>query len=345
MTDTMGKVLVTGASGFIGYHLVKALVAHGDEVTCLVRPTSSLDRIKPLGVALACGDVTEAESLLAPVEGKAVVYNVAGCTRALTRRELHRVNEEGCRHVVQACAAATTPPVLVHVSSLAAAGPSPRGRLRSETDPLQPVSHYGRSKRAGESAAEPFADRVPITVVRPAIVLGEADAVGLSMFSSVARSRLHFVVGWAPRQYSIIHAADLAEMMILAAQRGARLPPPSQRRDEPSNAQGYYFAACNEHPTFGQLGKMLGEALGCRFVVVMPVAVPVAWLAAAGAEVVGQVCRRPFFFRLDKFREASASSWACSPQKAMDDLGFSVRMPLLDRLRQTVQWYRREKWL
>jgi len=341
----MGKVLVTGASGFIGYHLVKALVARGDEVTCLVRHRSSVDRIKPLGVELAYGDVTDAESLLAPVAGKSVVYNVAGCTRALTRRQLHRVNEEGCRNVAQACAAAANPPVLVHVSSLAAAGPSLRGRLRVETDPSQPVSDYGRSKRAGELAAEQSADRLPITVVRPPIVLGEADAVGLSMFSSVARSRFHFVVGWVPRRYSIIHAADLAELLILAAERGARLLPASQRHDAASNSRGYYFAGCEQHPTFGQLGRLIAEALECRFVVVMPVALPVAWLAAAGAELVGQVCRRPFFFRLDKWREASASSWACSPEKAAEELGFSVRVPLLDRLRQTVQWYRGEKWL
>lgn len=341
----MGKVLVTGATGFIGFHLVKALVARGDGVTCLVRSSSSLDRIQPLGVQLAYGDVTDAASLPAAVAGKSVVYHVAGCTRALTRRQLYRVNQEGCRNMAEACATAANPPVLVLVSSLAAAGPSAPDRLRVETDPCQPVSDYGRSKRAGELAAEQFADRVPITVVRPPIVLGEADAVGLSMFSAVARSRVHFVVGLAPRRYSVIHAADLAELLILAAERGSRVLPPGLRHDATTEAQGYYFAAGEEHPTFGQLGRLIAEALGCRFVVVLPVALPVAWLAAASTELVGQICRRPFYFRLDKWREASASSWACSPAKAADELGFTARRPLIERLRQTVQWYRQERWL
>ena len=338
----MARVLVTGASGFIGFHLVKALVARGDDVTCLVRTTSPSEPLKSLGATLAFGDVTDSGSLLAPVAGKGVVYHVAGCTTAVRQEQLYRVNEQGCRHVLQACAAQSNPPVVIHVSSLSAAGPSPQGRLRTETDPPQPVSDYGRSKRAGELAAGPFAGRVPITIVRPPIVLGEMDRVGLAMFRAIARLGIHCVIGRTSHRFSVIHAADLAGLLILAAQRGARL---AQEHDEASQSQGYYFAACDEHPTFGQLGKMIGTALGRRSTLVMPVAVPVASVIAGITEAATQICRRPFYFKFDKFREARAGAWTCSPEKARKELGFSPGAPLAERLRQTVQWYRREKWL
>ncbi len=340
----MSKVLVTGASGFIGHHLTQTLVACGHEVTCWC---ASVPRgfTQTAGVTLAYGDVTDASSLPAAVEGSSVVYHVAGCIKSLRRQQLYRVNEEGSRNVAQACAAQANPPVLVVVSSLAAAGPSSDDRLRIESDPPQPVSEYGRSKRAGELAIAPFADRVPITIVRPAIVLGEGDVASLSLFKTVKQMGTHFVVGWKAHHFSLIHVADLAALLILAAERGARLatlPPPDEQA---ARAQGYYFAACDEHPTYAELGKKIGQSMGRRFTLVVPIGPGVAWAAAATSELVAQTVRVPFIYRLDKFREAIAGAWTCSPQKAFDELGFRPALPLLDRLRQTFEWYRREKWL
>lgn len=339
----MAKVLVTGASGFIGSHLVETLIARGDEVTALVRRTSPADPLRSLGATLAHGDVTQAEGLREAVVGQSVVYHVAGSTRALRARELFEVNRRGVGNVARACAEQARPPVLVVVSSLAAAGPSPRGRLRTDADPLHPVSAYGRSKRAGEKAARQFADRVPITIVRPPIVLGERDRNGLAMFKAVARTGLHLVPGSAPETYSIIHAADLAQLLVLAAERGTRLAPAGAC--DPSDARGFYFAAGDQHPTWCQLGRMIGAALGRGRAFTLPVPMALAWTLAAGTEVVAQISRQPFYLGIDKFREVSAGSWACSPQKALEELGFSVAAPLAERLRQTVEWYRKTGWL
>lgn len=341
----MTKVLVTGASGFVGHHLSQALVARGDDVTCLVRKSSNVERLKPLGVTLAYGDVTDPSSLAPAVAGKAVVYHLAGRIKSLRRQQFYEVNEEGCRNVAQACAAQSSPPVLVSVSSLAAAGATSNSHLRVETDAPHPVSDYGRSKRAGELAIEPFADRVPITIVRPPIVVGEGDLPTLALFKMVKRMGVHLAVGWRSHRFSLIHAADLASLLILAAERGERLAPPSPADDQAVHAQGYYFAACDEHPTYGELGKKIGEAMGRRFTLVIRFGPGMAWVVAAVSEAVAQMLRVPFTFRLDKFREAIAGSWTCSPQKAFDQLGFRVETPLLDRLRQTYEWYCREKWL
>lgn len=216
----MAKVLVTGASGFIGSHLASALVARGDEVTCLVRKTSQIKGLNGLGVQLVYGDVTQPESLLSAVAGQETVYHLAGITLALTKRQFFRVNQEGIRNIARACAAQPGPPVLLVVSSLAAAGPALDGRPKIESDPSQPVSAYGRSKRAGEQEAELFADRVPTTIVRPPIVFGERDHLGLPLFRSVDKFGIHFVPGRGRHRYSLIHVADLAELIILVAQRG-----------------------------------------------------------------------------------------------------------------------------
>ncbi len=339
----MAKVLVTGASGFIGGHLVSALVARGDDVTCLVRRTSPVARLERLGAARTLGDVTDLEGLKSAVAGKSLVYHLAGLIKGLHAREMYRVNEGGTANVARACAEQSQPPLLIYISSLAAAGPSTPQRLRVETDPPQPVSVYGKSKRAGELAAQHYADRVPITVVRPPIVLGEGDRIGLPLFKSVARWGIHVVGGLAPRKFSVIHADDLAEGLILAAQRGERLLPPGE--DDQSRWRGFYFVGDEEHREYGDLGRIVGEALGRRRVCVIRLPVPLVWAAASGVQLAAYLRRRALFLGPDKAREICAASWTCSPRKAIDQLGFRVAAPLAERLRQTAAWYRSEGWL
>jgi nucleoside-diphosphate-sugar epimerase len=339
----MAKVLVTGASGFIGTHLVAALAARGDEVTCLVRQTSEVDSLHDAGACLLFGDVADRSSLTAAVAGQSVVYHVAGCTQALSPRLFYRVNQRGVANVAQVCAGQTTPPVLVSVSSLAAAGPANEDHPKTEADRSEPVSHYGHSKRAGERAAEHYADRVPITIVRPPIVLGEGDRMGLPLFRSIARFGVHMVPGLDRRRFSLIHADDLVNLLILAAERGRRLPP--RERPESQGSQGYYFAACEENPAYSDLGRMIAEVMGRRLVVVIPTVTPLVWMVAVAGEAISRIRQDPLFMNLDKAREITAGNWLCSADAAAKELGFTVSVPLLERLRQTAQWYRDKKWL
>ena len=340
----MAKVLISGASGFIGYHLAKLLVDGGNEVTCLVRRTSNVDQVERPRVDLAYGDVTDPGSLREAVAGKSVVYHLAGLIRAFRREDLHRVNEEGVRNMAAACAELDDPPVLVIVSSLAAAGPAPARGLRTEEDPAEPVSNYGRSKRAGELAAGEFADRVPITIVRPPVVFGQGDRACLEMFLSVSRCRLHFVPSRRPHKFSFIHAADLARLLVSAAERGSRLAAAAQAKDG-SSTEGYYFADSGEHPTYHELGHMIGDALGYRRTFSISFGPPMVWLVAAVSGLAGRIRGTPAYLCIDKAREATAGSWACSGKKAADELGFSVAKPLAERFKETAEWYRTEKWL
>ncbi|MCE5267440.1 MAG: NAD-dependent epimerase/dehydratase family protein [Planctomycetaceae bacterium] len=338
----MANVLVTGATGFIGTHLVATLAARGDTVTCLVRKSSRIGGLRQAGAELAYGDVTSRDGVNSAVAGRDIVYHLAGCTMALQPRYFYLVNQHGVANVARACAGQTTPPVLVVVSSLAAAGPAMDGRPKTEADRPSPVSHYGHSKRAGERAAEAFADRVPITVVRPPIVLGQGDRMGLPLFRSIARLGVHLAPG-LQRRFSVIHADDLVQLLILAAERGKRLPARSESQSY--RPDGYYFAASEEAPTYADLGRLVGEALGRHLVVIVPTATPLVWMVAWAGEAISHLRHDPLFMNLDKAREINAGSWICSAEAAAQQLDFSVGAPLLERLRQTAEWYRQAGWL
>lgn len=339
----MALALVTGATGFIGPHLVERLKSQGYDVRCLVRGTSNTGALSRLGVQFARGDVTQDESLAAALADVSVVFHLAGLTKALRRADMQHVNQQGVRNVAAACARQAQPPVLVLVSSLAAAGPMPNGALRSPADPPAPVSHYGHSKRAGELAAAQFAAQTPITVVRPPAVFGEGDTNCLRIFQPIAKFGVHGVVRGGRDRLSLVHVADLAQALTLAAERGTRLSP-----GEPGSVElgrGFYFAAADEHPDQIELGHMIGAALGRSRVRVLNMPPIGPWLIGTIGQAVQTVFRKPAIINWDKIREVTAGSWTCDPATAKVELGYQPAASLADRLRQTAEWYRRERWL
>ncbi len=341
----MAKVLVTGASGFIGTRLSERLVARGDKVTCLVRPTSNRTALDSFGVRYAWGDVCDRAAMQAAVRDTDVVYHLAGQATAFRANDLMRINCDGFCNVVLACADCKKPPVLIAVSSLAAAGPSPPGRERTESDPAEPVSNYGLAKRAAELVAEQFAERVPITIVRPPIVFGERDTQMRNLFRSVFRYGIHVALGVANSRYSLIHVDDLCGSLIACAEDGKRLAPAGTVATA-NPPQGYYFVAADEQPTFAELGTLIGKSLGRKSVRVLRSSGSIAlWSAAAVAEGIARLRGQPFIFNLDKAREASAGNWVCSAQTIRRELRFAPRVPMLDRLRQTSAWYLQRNWL
>jgi nucleoside-diphosphate-sugar epimerase len=332
----MVKALVTGANGFVAAHLIPALLSRGYEVRGLVRRAPSSGYLHSLGIELVAGDVTDAKSLLPAVAGTDVVFHLAGLTKALTAGEFMRVNAQGVANIADACAAQPTPPVLVTTSSLAAAGPAPNGRLRTEIDPPAPVSKYGISKRAGELEAQARADKLAITVVRPPIIFGEHDIHTEYMFGPIARKGLHAVVGLGPWHFSLIHAADLAQGLILAAEKGKRILPQNQCG---ADAPGFYFFADDPQPTYPELGRMIGRAVGRSYVQMVKFPRPIAYIVASICEIFFRLRRRPGIVNIDKVIEATAGSWVCSAERARAELGFCIGAPLADRLKQTADWF------
>jgi len=339
----MQRALITGASGFIGSHLAATLVQQGVGVRCLVRPTSRTEQLNTLGVQLVEGDVRDPSRLAAAVRGTDVVYHLAGLTKALSLDALLRVNRQGVENVARASAQQPNPPVLLVVSSLAAAGPSLADRPRTEAEPSTPVSNYGRSKLGGEVAARGWADQMPISIVRPPIVLGEGDREGWKLFRVIARRGLHVVPAMGAARVSIIHADDLVTALQQVADRGQRVAADNASTQDPQG--GVYFVAAEIDPTYVELGHLVAGAVGRQHVRVLHAPRPLVRTAALLGEAVGQVRRKPTLFNLDKFREAIAGSWTCSADRIHRELGFLPTRSLEQRLRQTADWYRREGWL
>ena len=183
------RCLVTGASGFIGSHLAAALAAAGHDVSCLVRSTSRVDFLSTLPVRLVDGDCRERGSLRAAVSGADYVFHLAGAISAADRQTYFDVNAGGTKNLVDACLE-WNPALrrLVHVSSIAAAGPSPRGGSLSESDECRPVSDYGRSKLEAELALRAAGDRLPWVIIRPPNVLGPRQK---ELEESIGLLRLH----------------------------------------------------------------------------------------------------------------------------------------------------------
>jgi nucleoside-diphosphate-sugar epimerase len=346
---SMAKVLITGGTGFIGAKLTERLVARGDDVTCLVRVPGRCGVVRKHGARVIYGDVRDCQQVRQATAGCDMVYHLAGLVSAFRLRDMISVNVDGFRNVVEACAASETPPTLVMVSSLAAAGPSTAERPRVESDPPAPVSNYGRSKRAAEQLAQNFAARVPITIVRPPIVYGEGDVNMLSVYRSIYRLRLHAAFGVAHSRYSLVHVCDLVEALLLCCQSGKRLLPMDAHSTngaaEAASAAGYYFVAGDEQPTFGELGQLIGKALNRRVLVCGGSRTFMLWSVAAGAEAIARLRRKPYIFNFDKAREAQAGSWTCSALAIQSQLGFRPSAPLVVRLQQTADWYLQQKLL
>jgi len=333
-------VFVTGASGFIGTHLVEHLLRQGCEVRCLIRPTTPATHLLRPNLIRVSGTLTAPESYRRALAGCDTVFHLAGLVASRHPAELMATNGHGTARLAEACADRPNPPTLVAVSSLAAAGPPRHDRgFRDETDSPQPVSHYGSSKRAGEIELQKQAGRLPITVVQPGIVYGARDRKIATMFKAIARSGVHFVVGFRTPRLSLIHVDDLVQLLLLAAATGERL---DGHPDGDYSPTGYYLACDDQaHPTYWQLGHRVGRALGRR-VLVWPLLRPVGWSVGALAEwaaAPGGVLSR------DKIREATVPSWACSAAKARGRLGFRPAMPLDARLRQTANWFSEHGWL
>jgi nucleoside-diphosphate-sugar epimerase len=310
-------------------------------VSCLVRATSCIDGLRSVGAQFVTGDVTDCASIgRALAESQAgIVFHLAGLTKALRKDDFLCVNAGGVESVAAACADRTDKPVLVVVSSLAAAGPCVVGKPLVESDVPTPVSAYGRSKLAAEKAAARYAAVVPISIVRPPIVFGPGDRGMLEMFRSIARWGIHVVPGQGERCFSLIHVADLVEGLLLVAEKGERLHPSG------SPGEGIYFISADDYPTYAELGHAIAIALGKKCTAVVHMPRPLMKLAGLCGDAMGRIRHRPTWINSDKITEALAGSWTCSSTKANTHLGWFPAAVLAERLDETAQWYRNAGWL
>ena len=337
----MKTVFVTGATGFIGRHVVCALLDRGCEVRCLVRSPARARHLQGSGARIVAGTLEDVSHWQSHLAGCDTVFHIGGLVAACSRQELFATNGAAVGGVADACSALPSPPVLIHLSSLAASGPTrDAGRLRSEADPPAPVSRYGHSKRAGELELVRRAGRMPITIMRPGIVFGQYDKNLVPIYQMIHWMRLHLLMGFHNPRLSLLHVSDLMELVLAAADRGERMT-----ADDPLSARGIYNACDDrEHPTYADLGRRVAASLR-RSVLVVPLPLTLAIPTSYAVEQFWNLCGQASIVSPDKLREAMATSWAASAARAREQLGFTPRAVLDTRLQETADWLREHKRL
>lgn len=316
------RVCITGATGFVGWHLCEGFRDAGWEVTGLVRrgsPKPLPARVSRLEASLTATDFTVAFA------GSSLVVHAAGVTRARDARVFQTINVKATEAVVKAVNAARSH--LLFISSQAAAGPGTPERPAREDDRSQPVTAYGRSKLAAEEAIRANA-RNRWTVLRPSSIYGPRDRQFLPLFKMARRGL--FPLASASASYTFVHVDDVVRAAIAAA--------------ADNRATGEVFFVGHPQPvTTTTLLDAIGVAVGrgCHPTPVPRVAIRL--LAAAG-ELSWKLGRQPLLDRA-RLTELYADGFVCSVEKLKASLGVEASVALQDGIAQTGDWYRREGWI
>lgn len=324
------KIFVTGGTGFVGSHLVEHLLDAGHDVVCLVRSPAKAEALFPeRRPRLVQGTLFDVTALRQAADGADVIVHGAAVLTARSRAKFFEVNEGGTRQVLQAAPASLRR--FVYVSSLAAAGPSRRGRQLQGGEREAPVTHYGASKLAGELVVRGGA--VPWTIVRPPSVYGPRDVEFLRVFRMV-RKGLMPMFGDGSQELSFVYVTDLARALLAVA--------------GPRDTAGQVYYPC--HPdVVRQRAFVQAVARAVRPDAPPPRLLPLPGaLARAGLWVTGSAAwlmGRATMLSADKANEFLAEAWTCSPAALERDTGWTATNSLSVGLAKTVAWYRDQGWL
>ena len=325
------KALVTGATGFTGGHLARALVRRGVQVRALVRKPEAASDLAAAGIELVKGDLERREELAGAARGVEVVYHVAALYRqaGLPEATYHRVNAESAGWIVDAAAAGGARRV-VHCSTVGVHGDIEHPPA-DEDAPLRPGDTYQVTKLEGERLARAAAERtgIELAIVRPSGIYGPSDRRLLKLFRGVARRRF-VVLGDGEIFYHLTHVDDLVEGFRLAG-------------TVPAAAGRTYILAGPEVTTLNELVRIVAAGAGVKppslHLPVWPF-----WIAGAACEA---VCA-PFGLEPPIYRrrvDFFTKSRAFDITRARSELDFQPRVTLREGVRRTLDWYRAEGWL
>lgn len=338
------RVLITGASGFIGYHLVKAALEQGYEVHAAVRPSSATNDLKRLGITSEANksgkllfvypDFSSIESLLPMMMNGTYGYviHAAGLTRAKSTEAYNEVNANYTFRLAKAAQLSGFPlKRFVFMSSLAAVGSIGYDTAQpiDENTVAQPLTSYGKSKMLAEKYLADLKD-LPLTVIRPTAVYGPREKDLFILFETLNKG-LDLYIGRKPQWLSFVYVDDLVAATMAAFKESNR----QHTAYNISDGRKY------DRYKLADLFKVFTKKSMYRF----HLPLPVIQLTASILEKLSMFSKNAPVLNSEKISELTAENWNCSIDKARRNLGYEPKYGLEEGLKQTINWYKTHKWL
>ncbi len=330
----MKKVLITGASGFIGSFLVEEALNRNQEVYAGIRSTSSKEyltdsRIK--FIELDFSDIDSLKNTLSKYSAFDYIIHNAGTTKAYKKEDYLIGNFNYTRNFIEALISVNKVPAkFVYISSLAAYGPGDATILNTvkSTDTPQPVTAYGKSKLESERYLFSL-PQFPFIIIRPTAVYGPREKDLLTMFKMINK-HVELFVGFKKQHLTFVYVKDLVKAILLAAESDI-------------THKGYFVSDgnCYDSAMFGDAIKRELNKKTIR------IKLPVFFvrMIATIAESTKYITGKQSVLNIEKINELAAVNWKCDMQTTIDDLKYAPEYDLNKGIRETIEGYKKAKWL
>ncbi|OKS86782.1 NAD-dependent epimerase/dehydratase family protein [Mucilaginibacter polytrichastri] len=323
------RVLITGASGFVGYHLIEEALSQNLEVFVAVRKSSKTDHLKDFNIKLTYPKFSDIAALTAEIKANQYDYiiHAAGVTKAKSQKQYNHINATYTANLAKAAVAADVKK-FVFMSSLAAGGPlTTLNGIISESDEPHPVTQYGRSKLLAEKELKNIPG-LNYTILRPTAVFGPRERDIFIVIKQIVKG-FELYIGKAEQKLSFIYVKDLAVATLKAIHGG--------------NKKTYNIADGNFYTKY-EMANIIKDILQLN-TIKFHLPVTFVKLVASITEKISYLSSNTPALNLDKLNELLGTNWACSIEAAKQELGFYPRYNLDKGLEETIKWYKEHKWL
>lgn len=332
----MKKILITGASGFIGSFVVEEALRRGFETWAAVRRTSSRVYLQDSRIRFIELDFSSEERLLAQLSGHSFDYvvHLAGITKSIHQEDFFKVNHDGTVHFVHALLKLQMPlRRFIYLSTLGVFGAIREQRPYTdicESDTPRPNTAYGKSKLMTEQFLESIGNAFNYVILRPTGVYGPREKDYYLMAKSI-RHHLDFSVGYRHRDITFVYVRDVVEAIFLSLDRGM-------------SGRKYFLSDGNVYRS-SVFSTYIHKALGNSWWIRLRVPVVVLRLVTLMGEQYGRLTGQSVTLNSDKYHILKQCNWRCDIEAACDELGYHPEYDLERGVKETVAWYKANKWL
>ena len=330
------KILITGASGFIGSFIVEEALRRGFETWAAMRKSSSKEYLQDERIHFIELNLSSKEQLLEQLRPHQFDYVVhaAGVTKCLNKADFRRINTEGTKNLVDALLDLQMPlKRFVFLSSLSVFGAIkeqlPYDEIREDDTP-KPNTEYGRSKLEAEKYIDSIGSRLPYIILRPTGVYGPREKDYFMMAKSI-KQHIDFAVGYQRQDITFVYVTDVVQAVFLALEKGE-----TGRKYFLSDGQVY------QSTTFSDL---IHEELGRPWWLRITAPVWVLRVVTFFGEYIGHVTGKVTALNNDKYNILRQRNWRCDIEPTRHELGFEPKVQLKEGVKTTIQWYKDHKWL